>query len=144
MLSKYLLEPEFRLPIVLSYFIFTGVGFFVWGEAAYRQEPWPVAVIVGLGFINFGIQLSTTGTLAYMVDAHRELAGESFALLGFVSKAFAMGLAFYISDWLLTSGVRNAFFTLGGITAGLTLLTIPMYIYGKRLRSWHHRHFPIH
>ncbi|TVY93179.1 putative MFS-type transporter [Lachnellula willkommii] len=137
-------EPEFRLPIVIFYFLFTGVGFFVWGEASYKQERWPVPVIVGLGMINFGIQLSTTGVLAYMVDSHRELAGESFALLGFVSKTFAMGLAFYISDWLLTSGIRNAFFTLGGITTGLTLLTIPMYIFGKRLRSWHHIHFPIH
>lgn len=137
-------EPEFRLPLVLSYLIFTAVGFFVWGESAFREDPWPVPVIVGLGFINFGIILTTTGVAAYVVDCHRELAGETFALLGFVTKVFAMGLSFYVNDWLISSGIRAAFFTLGGITAGLALTAAPMYVWGKRSRSWYHRHFAFH
>jgi len=137
-------EPEFRLPLVLSYLIFTAVGFFVWGESAFRADPWPVPVIVGLGFINFGIILTTTGVAAYVVDCHRELAGETFALLGFVTKVFAMGVSFYVNDWLISSGIRNAFFTLGGITAGLALTAAPMYVWGKRSRSWYHRHFAFH
>jgi hypothetical protein len=32
------------------------------------------------------------------------------------------------------------FFTIGGITIAVSLTTIPMYIYGKRARSFVYRH----
>jgi hypothetical protein len=43
------LEPEFRLPIMITYLLFTATGFFAWGQAAYALDPWEVPVIVGLG-----------------------------------------------------------------------------------------------
>lgn len=133
-------EPEFRLPIMASYLLFTVTGFFAWGQSAYAQDPWPVPVIVGLGFINFGIQLGTTGIVSYVVDCHRDKAGEAFAAMNFIKNLFAFGLSQYINDWIATQGVRDAFFVIGGITAAVSLTTIPMYIYGKRARSWTYRH----
>ncbi|RDW92381.1 hypothetical protein BP5796_01775 [Coleophoma crateriformis] len=133
-------EPEFRLPILISYLLFTVSGFFAWGQSAYAQDPWPVPVIVGLGFINFGIQLGTTGIVSYVVDCHRDKAGEAFAAMNFVKNLFAFGLSQYINSWIATQGVRDAFFVIGGITAAVSLTTIPMYVYGKRARSWTFRH----
>ncbi|KAJ6027746.1 hypothetical protein N7499_001204 [Penicillium canescens] len=133
-------EPEFRLPIMVTYLLFTSTGFFAWGQSAYAQDPWAVPVIVCLGLINFGVQLGTTGVVTYIVDCHREKAGEAFAVMNFVKNLFAFGLSFYINDWLGQQGIRKCFFTIGGITMGVTLFTIPMYIYGKRARSWVHRH----
>lgn len=132
-------EPEFRLPIMLTYLL-TAAGFFAWGQASYAQEPWPVPVIVGLGLINFGIQLGTTGVVSYVVDCHRDKAGEAFATMNFIKNMFAFGLTNYLNDWVATQGVRNVFFTIGGLTIAVNLFTIPMYIYGKRARSWTHRH----
>jgi hypothetical protein len=83
-------------------------------------------VIVCLGLINFGVQLGTTGVVTYVVDCHREKAGEAFAAMNFVKNMFAFGLSFYINDWISNQGVRNCFFTIGGITMGITLFTIPM------------------
>ena len=40
--NKGVFEPEFRLPIMVTYLLFTATGFFGWGQAAYAQEPWPV------------------------------------------------------------------------------------------------------
>jgi hypothetical protein len=134
------IEPEFRLPIMLTYLLFTATGFFAWGQASYAQLPWPVPVIVGLGLINFGIQLGTTGVVSYVVDCHREKAGEAFAAMNFVKNLFAFGLTMYLNDWITTQSVRNVFFTIGGITVGVSLLTVPMYIWGKRARSWTYRH----
>ncbi|KAJ5249105.1 major facilitator superfamily domain-containing protein [Penicillium chermesinum] len=119
-------EPEFRLPIMVTYLIFTSTGFFAWGQASYAKDPWPVSVIVCLGLINFGIQLGTTGVVSYVVDCHREKAGEAFATMNFIKNMFAFGLSFYINDWIAIQGVRNCFFTIGGITIGITLFTIPM------------------
>ncbi|KAK7992060.1 MFS-type transporter [Apiospora saccharicola] len=133
-------EPEFRLPIMMSYLLFTVTGFFAWGESLYREDPWPIPIIVGMGFINFGVQLGTTGVVAYVSDAHRTMAAEAFAAMNFVKNMFAFGMTFYINDWIATQGVRQVFFVIGGITIGVVLLTVPMYIFGKRARSFTYRH----
>ncbi|KAG4421447.1 hypothetical protein IFR04_005397 [Cadophora malorum] len=132
-------EPEFRLPIMVSYLLFTATGFFAWGQSAVDLSPWPVPVVVGLGLINFGIQLGTTGVVSYVVDCHRDKSGEAFAAMNFVKNLFAFGLVNYINDWLATQGTRNVFFVIGGLTIAASLTTIPMYIWGKRARSWVYR-----
>ncbi|KAJ5242023.1 uncharacterized protein N7469_000350, partial [Penicillium citrinum] len=118
-------EPEFRLPIMVTYLLFTSTGFFAWGQSSYAQDPWPVPVIVCLGLINFGVQLGTTGVVTYVVDCHREKAGEAFAAMNFIKNLFSFGLSFYINSWIENQGARNCFFTMGGITMGVTLFTIP-------------------
>lgn len=133
-------EPEFRLPIMITFTIFTGVGFFAWGQSIDNRDPWPIPIIVCLGMINIGAQLGATGVTAYVVDSHRQHAAESFASMNFVKNLFAFGLSFFSNDWIASQGVRYAFFTVGGITMGATLTTIPMYIYGKRARSFVWRH----
>ena len=107
-------EPEFRLPVMVSYLLLTATGFvsasspttsrpafanhvqFGWGQSAYAQEPWPVSVVVCMGLINLGVQLGTTGVVAYIVDCHREQAGEAFATMNFIKNMFAFGMTFYI------------------------------------------------
>ncbi|KAK8120208.1 hypothetical protein PG999_004328 [Apiospora kogelbergensis] len=138
--NKGVFEPEFRLPIMMSYLLFTVTGFFAWGESLYREDPWPIPIIVGMGFINFGVQLGTTGVVAYVSDSHRTMAAEAFAAMNFIKNMFAFGMTFYINDWIATQGVRQCFFVIGGITIGVVLLTVPMYIFGKRARSFTYRH----
>ncbi|ROW06986.1 hypothetical protein VMCG_04064 [Cytospora schulzeri] len=138
--NKGVFEPEFRLPIMSTYLLFTAAGFFAWGQSLYTKDPWPIPVIVCLGLINLGVQLGTTGVVTYIVDCHREQAAEAFAIVNFVKNLFAFGLTFYSNNWIAYQGVRDCFFVIGGITAGVALCTVPMYILGKRARSWTHRH----
>lgn len=48
------------------------------------------------------------------------------------------GLVFslFFTRWLEDDGPKDVFLALGGIQMGFLLLTIPMYIYGKRARMW--------
>ncbi|KAF1946043.1 MFS general substrate transporter [Clathrospora elynae] len=129
-------EPEFRLPVMVTYLVFTATGFFAWGESLYNQDSWPIPVIVCMGLINLGVQLGTTAVVTYVSDSHREQAAEAFAIMNFVKNMFAFGLTFYANDWIAVQGVRNAFFVIGGTTVAVTLTTIPMYVFGKIARSW--------
>lgn len=138
--NKGIYEPEFRLPIMITFLVFTGIGFFAWGQSLSNQDPWPIPVILCLGMINLGVQLGATGVTAYVVDSHRKHAAEAFAVMNLFKNLFAFGLSFYSNDWIASQGVKLAFFTIGGITMGATLTTIPMYIYGKRARSFVWRH----
>lgn len=139
LINCYNTEPEFRLPIMITYLIFTATGFFAWGQSLYNQDPWPIPVIVCMGLINLGVQLGTTSVVTYVSDCHREQSAEAFAIMNFIKNMFAFGLTFYANDWLATQGVRDAFYVIGGTTVAVTLTTVPMYIYGKKARSWVHR-----
>lgn len=125
---------------MVTYLLFTATGFFAWGEALYKQDAWAIPVIVCMGLINFGVQLGTTGVVAYVADCHRPQAAEAFALMNFVKNLFAFGMTFYANDWIAVQGVRNCFFVIGGITVAVVLTTIPMYIYGKRARGFTAKH----
>ncbi|KAH7383992.1 major facilitator superfamily domain-containing protein [Pyrenochaeta sp. MPI-SDFR-AT-0127] len=138
--NKGIFEPEFRLPVMVTYLLFTATGFFAWGESLSKSDPWPIPVIVCMGLINLGVQLGTTSVVTYVSDCHREQSAEAFAIMNFIKNIFAFGLTFYANDWLVAQGVRAAFFVIGGTTAAVTLTTIPMYIWGKKARSWVFRH----
>lgn len=121
---------------MVLYLAMTGSGFFAWGQSLYNQDPWPIPVIVCMGLINLGVQLGTTAVVTYVCDSHREQSAEAFAIMNFIKNMFAFGLTFYVNDWIALQGVKNCFFVIGGITMGVCLLTIPMYIFGKKARSW--------
>src|SRR4051794_20681798 len=102
------------------------IGFFGFGLFACVIGILAVPLIVFVWLIIFSVVLGSTGVVTYIVDCHREKAGEAFAVMNFVKNLFAFGLSFYINDWLGQQGIRNCFFTIGGITMGVTLFTIPM------------------
>ncbi|KAH6975710.1 major facilitator superfamily domain-containing protein [Ilyonectria destructans] len=129
-------EPEFRLPIMVAYLVFTGSGFFAWGQSSFAKDPWPVPVVICLGLINFGIQLGATGVITYVVDCHSDQASEALGVVNFVKNMFSFGLVFYLNDWIAAKGVRSTFFAIGGITVACSMTAIPMYIFGKRARNW--------
>ncbi|KAF5584212.1 transporter HOL1 [Fusarium subglutinans] len=133
-------EPEFRLPILVLLTTFGGCGFFGYGQSLSNAEPWPIPVIVCLGMIALGTQFGIVGVVSYVVDSHRREAVEAYAMMSFAKNVFAFGMSFYMNDWVAIQGVRNAFFVIGGITIAITMATIPMYIYGKRARSFAYRH----
>lgn len=126
---------------MVAFIAFASTGFFAWGEALSKQDPWPIPVIVCLGLINLGVQFGITVLATYVSDCHREQSAEAFAIMNFVKNMFAFGLTFYANNWVAVQGVRNVFFVIGGLTVGATLpTTIPMYVFGKRARSWVYRH----
>lgn len=67
-----------------------------------------------------------SSVVAYLVDCHREKAGEAFGATNFIQSMFSFGLTVYINSWIENQEVRDCLFTTGGITAGVTLTTIPM------------------
>jgi len=50
------------------------------------------------------------------------------------------GASNYANPWVESAGPRLIMFTFGGISLAVCLFAIPVYIFGKRLRSWWARH----
>lgn len=109
-----------------GYVLFTATGFFSAGQSLGFGMPWPLPVVLSIGFINFGVILSVTVTIAYVIDCHREQASEAVSMMVLIKNMFAFGATYYINDWIAGSGVRSVFFVLGGITLAIGLSGIPL------------------
>ena len=77
--------------------------------------------------------------VSYVVDAHSRYAPEAFATINCVKNIFVFGLTYFVIPWILNQGILKTFCTIGGINAWVCLMTLPMYVFGKRARSWVHR-----
>jgi hypothetical protein len=131
-----LYEPEFRLVMAVPITITTVIGLMGFGWSAQVLDAWIVPTIF-FGIISFGCLLGSTTAITFCVDSYRMYAGEALVTLNF-SKNIFHGLVFslFFNTWLAADGSKNVFVALGGIQLAFMLLSIPMYIFGKRARMW--------
>ncbi|KAH7922411.1 MFS general substrate transporter [Leucogyrophana mollusca] len=131
-------EPEFRLFMVIPLLVSTTIGWFGWAISANLLELW-IGPAVFYSLLNFGQAVGSIAVVSYVVDAHSNYAPEAFATINCIKNLFTFGLTYYVVPWLAAQGVLRTFCTIGGINIWVCLMTIPMYVYGKRARSWVHR-----
>lgn len=131
-----LYEPEFRLVMAIPILITTCIGLMGFGWSAEEKDHWIVPTVF-FGLVSFGCSLGSTTSITFCVDSYRQYAGEALVTLNF-SKNVLHGLVFslFVTHWLADDGPKMVFIWIGVIQLILVLLTIPMYIYGKRLRMW--------
>ncbi|KJZ73476.1 hypothetical protein HIM_07032 [Hirsutella minnesotensis 3608] len=141
--NKGIYEPEFRILLVIPMLIFGGIGLYGFGITAEEIISGKYSYIVPLVFFGFEVAGMVIGTVAsslYIVDAYRTLTVEGFTLMIIFKNIFSFVLTWYGYDWLIRQGIRSLLIIISSIQIGVCLLSIPLYIYGKRLRAFYHRH----
>ncbi|KAF7881308.1 hypothetical protein EAF00_011981 [Botryotinia globosa] len=128
-------EPEFRLLIIIPAFITMAIGGFGLA-AAIDKGLSPITCGVFMAILNFAVGAGCTGVVTYTNDVCGQRSGEAFGLAMIIKSAFAFGLTFVFNDYYTAAGPFVFFSTFTALTLGLMLTTIPMYIFGKRIRSW--------
>jgi MFS family permease len=153
-------EPEFRLILMSFVPIFAGTGYFLFGNMA-QQGKSPIAMSAIWGILFVSVQLVGHSTGAYLVDAFRNTSIEIFVIsmsiknflfFGFSCKCYQFtifqdtvlhqvikaDLVDFLNDWLALWGPAKVFDLIGGVMLALCATTIPVYIFGKRMRGWWH------
>lgn len=128
-------EPEFRLIMAAPVGIITVLGLMGFGWSAYEQDPW-IAPTVFFGCISFGCSLGSTLSISFVVDSYRQHAGEALITLNLTKNTLGFIFSLWFNRALTADGSRTIFIILGMIQLVVCLAAIPMYIYGKRCRSW--------
>lgn len=131
-----LYEPEFRLVMGIPILLATVIGLIGFGWSAEERDHWIVPTVF-FGIISFGCSLGSTTSITFCVDSYRQYAGEALVTLNF-SKNIFHGLLFslFFTHWMSEDGSKTVFMWAGVIQLVLMLTTIPLFIYGKRLRMW--------
>ena len=137
--NKGIYEPEFRLfPMVFS-LVFTvlGLSFYGYGLQSYWAPP--VTAVVH-AIMLFGIFIGAIASSAYILDAFRDLSNEVFIMAMAFKNFFFYGMSYYVNHWIAVHGPMQMFGSFAGISAFVILLAVPIYIWGKRYRSFWSRH----
>lgn len=134
-------EPEFRLLLVIPQLVFGCAGLFGFGITANNTTRygwfWPDFFF---SLEVAGMVLGAVASALYVVDAHRDIAVEAFTCLLVFKNLFSFGLTFSGYDWLVKYGIKAPFMGVAGVQVGICCLTLLMYVFGKRNRSFFARH----
>lgn len=137
--NKGIYEPEFRIWLMIPATVFTVAGLVGFGYCAANGVSVYLLSFVW-GMMLFGITISAISTSSYALDAFRDNATEIFIMAMVFKNFFFYGLSNFINNWVASSGPETVFNIMGGISGALFLTSIPMYIFGKKYRSFWHRH----
>lgn len=137
--GKY--EPEFRILLVIPTLVFSCIGLYGFGITAQDvgRYGWIVPEVF-LAFIIVAMVMSAIASAQYLLDAHRDIAVEAFTNLLIFKNIFSFILAYNAYDWIFEIQIKHLFIIFGSIEVAVCLLSIPMYVYGKKSREFFHRH----
>ncbi|KAI8633644.1 major facilitator superfamily domain-containing protein [Xylariaceae sp. FL1651] len=132
--NRGIYEPEFRLPPIIISFLIGVAGFFGFGATVHYQTHWSGPVLC-FGLANMSLAFSNASVFGYVIDAHKELSEEAFVAIN-ARNLLTFGLTYFVNDWLARDGVLAVFNVLGSIFVLVNVLTIPLWIFGKRVRGY--------
>ena len=118
-------------------------GLFAFGYYSTERNITWVLVSFIYGLIVFATVFSSASAYAYILDSHRNLSGEVSVAYIMLRNFLWFGASYFMPSWLEASGAPRTFYVIGGIQAGITLISIVAYTHGKISRDWIHRHDPL-
>ncbi|KAI5196802.1 serine/threonine kinase 16 [Aureobasidium subglaciale] len=134
-------EPEFRILLVIPTLVFAATGLYGFGitSANVARYGWFVPEVF-LAFIVASMVMGATASAQYLLDAHRDIAVESFTCLIIFKNMFSFILAYFAYTWVFAGGIERLFIIFGSIEVVICCLSLPMYVFGKKSRDYFHRH----
>jgi len=108
-------------------------GLFLYGFSLANGSHWiiPCIGVALYGFCQASIQALS---LTYLMDSYEEILGDALIGVAFVRNAVAAGIVFATGPWIANLGLHNTFVSIGCLSLFISLLAVPMIIWGKKLR----------
>ncbi|KAK5739667.1 hypothetical protein LTR17_005151 [Elasticomyces elasticus] len=133
--SHGLAEPESRLPALFPalFLATTGIWTFGFCVANPSKHSW-AGMIVGYGMIGFGIMQIPSIGFNYLIDSYYSISADCFVMTTISRAVVSFAWTFFAAHWVETSGAALPFGIFGMIMGIFALLTIPLWLFGKRMR----------
>ncbi|KAH0352804.1 hypothetical protein KCU83_g3382, partial [Aureobasidium melanogenum] len=131
-------EPEYRLVVMLGGFLMGG-GLIAWGYMAEHGVNLYACVTVH-GIVLVGVVSICTAATAYALDAYRDMSNEIFIAIMLFKNVVLYGFSEFVNGWTASAGPFVVYSVFGGIGLAIVLAAIPIYVFGKKYRSFWARH----
>ncbi|KAL2383286.1 hypothetical protein RJZ90_002745 [Blastomyces dermatitidis] len=132
--NKGIYEPEFRLLLMIPATIFSTVGFIGYGLSIDRGAPLAVPLTF-MALHSLSIPFATSASFTYVLDCHPKDANQAFVTINFSKAVFIFIASMFVNGWYSAQGPREVFTWITVLNFAFSVMTIPMYVYGKRFRS---------
>lgn len=126
-------EPEFRLVLIIPVTLIGVAGFYGFGASVNAQTHW-IGPVLTFGLANMSLAFANGCVFGYVIDSYEALSEEAFVAIN-ARNLLTFGLTYFVNDWLAKDGPLAVFDVLGSAFLGVCLLTLPLWIFGKRIRS---------
>ncbi|KAI0673992.1 MFS general substrate transporter [Trametes maxima] len=136
--NRGIYEPEFRLMFMIS-MLFGIFGYVGWAVGNDHHMPW-IGAVACITMLNFSMVVSGSAAVTYLLDTHGPNALHILALSNFGKNMVLYGSTFFANGMVLSRGVKVSLLILGACQAFCWLASIPMYVFGKCVRSFIARH----
>ncbi|RDB19503.1 Protein HOL1 [Hypsizygus marmoreus] len=136
--NKGIYEPEFRI-FFISTMLFGVFGYAGWAVGTAHNMPW-IGAVACITMANFSMVVSGAAAVTYLLDTHGPDALHVLALSNFSKNIVLYAFTFFANGMIEDRGVRVSLLILAALQAFCWLASFPMYIYGKRVRSFIVRH----
>ncbi|CAF9904363.1 MAG: hypothetical protein ALECFALPRED_007536 [Alectoria fallacina] len=117
--NKGVFEPEFRIVLVVAQLVFGCAGLYGFGITANNVTKY------GWFWPDFFYALEVIGDIAI----------EAFTCLLIFKNIFSFALTWGAYHWLVQGGILKVFHVIASVQVGICLLSIPMYVLGKKNRA---------
>ncbi|TFK80890.1 MFS general substrate transporter [Polyporus arcularius HHB13444] len=136
--NRGIYEPEFRLVFMFA-MLFGVFGYVGWAVGNDHRMPW-IGAVACITMVNFSMVVSGSAAVTYLLDTHRANALHIFALSNFGKNMVLYASTFFANGIVLSRGVKVSLLILGACQAVCWLASVPMYVFGKRVRAFIARH----
>ncbi|CAK7905786.1 protein Hol1p [[Candida] anglica] len=128
-------EPEFRLVMLVVSTFFISFGLMGFGWSSQQTDLW-IGPIVFFGCVGFGSSMASTTAITFTVDSYKMFAAEALVSFNFSKNLLGFIFSLFNNAFMSSRGPRTTFVVYGCVQIFVSLFAVPMYIYGKKFRSW--------
>ncbi|PIL31058.1 MFS general substrate transporter [Ganoderma sinense ZZ0214-1] len=136
--NRGIYEPEFRLFFTFS-LVVGALSYTGWAIGNDRHMPW-IGAVACFAMTYFAICVAASTRAAYVIDTHAAHAAHILALTESATNLITYGATFFANGVVLSAGVKRTLLAVAACQAACWLACIPVYVCGKRVRSFIARH----
>jgi hypothetical protein len=86
--------------------------------------------------VAFGLMQAPSVGFNYLIESYTSNAGDCFVAVTSARAVVSFAWTFFVGEWISHDGPAEAFGIFGMLMGVFALATVPMLIWGKRLRIW--------
>lgn len=133
-------QPEYRFATIVLPSIVAVVSCIIYGQAAQFPSRWSwagIAIPYSMGYFAFlGVN---TVAITYVVDSWPMQAGPLLLNVAAGRGFLSFGLSFATVPWVTSQGYDGSMKIFAIVCGVFSLLVIPCYIFGEKIRKWSQR-----